>query len=178
MNSKLAIGDKAPDFKFATPWDKEITLYADAGNHPAILIFLRYYGCPVCQMEMASMKREIGPVAQKGARLFVVLQSAPETIVSLIKKDDFPFTIICDPQGKIFRRYGVEAGGMIKYLHPAGLLAAIKAISRGFGHGKFEGRETQLPAAFAMTADRLITYAHYGKNIGDMPPLSEMIVCI
>jgi len=178
MNSKLAIGDQAPDFKFATPWDKEINLYEDAGNHPVILIFLRYYGCPVCQMEMANMKREIALVSQKGARLFVVLQSDPEVIASLIKKDNFPFTIICDPQGKVFHRYGVEAGGIIKYLNPAGLLAAIKAVGRGFRHGKFEGRETQLPAAFAITADRRITYAHYGKNIGDVPPLPEMIVGI
>ena len=178
MNSKLAIGDKAPDFKLATPWDKEITLYEDAGNHPVILIFLRYYGCPVCQMEMANIKREIDQAVQKGARLFVVLQSDPETIASLIKKDDFPFTIICDPQSKAFQRYGVETGGMIRYLHPAGLLAAIKAIGRGFRHGKFEGQETQLPAAFAITADRLIRYAHYGRNIGDVPSLSEMIIGI
>ena len=89
-----------------------------------------------------------------------------------------PFTIICDPQGQVFQIYGVEAGGIIKYLHPAGLIAAIKAVSRGFMHGKFEGKETQLPAAFAMTADKIIKYAHYGENISDMPSLASMIIGI
>jgi len=69
----------------------------------------------------------------------------------------------------------VEAGGIFKYLYPAGLIAAIKATCRGFLHGKFEGKETQLPAAFALTADKIIKYAHYGKNIGDMPSLAKMI---
>jgi len=175
MYSKLAPGNKAHDFKFKTPWDDEVKFYDAVGNNPAVLIFLRYYGCPVCRMEMAKIKQEIDLVSKKGGRVFVVLQSAPETVASLIKKDDFPFTIICDPQGKVFQLYGVEAGGIIKYLHPAGLIAAIKATCHGFLHGKFEGKETQLPAAFAMTADKIIKYAHYGKNIGDMPSLTKII---
>jgi hypothetical protein len=68
----------------------------------------------------------------------------------------------------------VESGGIIKYLHPAGLIAAITAIRRGFRHGKFEGKETQLPAAFAVSADKVIKYAHYGENISDIPPLAIM----
>ena len=178
MNSKLMLGNKAPDFKFKTPWDDEVNFYYAVGNNPAVLIFLRYYGCPVCRMEMAKIKQEIDLVRKKGGIVFVVLQSAPETIDALIKKDDFPFTIICDPQGKVFQLYGVEAGGFIKYLHPAGLIAAIKAASQGFMHGKFEGKETQLPAAFAMTADKVIKYAHYGENISDIPSLEKIVAGI
>ncbi|MCX5849421.1 MAG: peroxiredoxin-like family protein [Deltaproteobacteria bacterium] len=178
MNAKLTLGNKAPDFRFKTPWDDEINFYNAVGNNRAVLIFLRYYGCPVCQMEMAKIKQEIELVSKKGGRVFVVLQSAPETLASLTNREDWPFSIISDPQGKIFQIYFVEAGGIIKYLHPAGLIAAIKAIGRGFRHGKFEGKETQLPAAFAITADKVIKYAHYGKNISDMPSLSKMIISI
>jgi peroxiredoxin len=175
MKSKLTIAKKAPDFRFKTPWDDEVKFYDAVGNNPAVLIFLRYYGCPVCQMEMAKIKQESELVSKKGGRVFVVLQSAPETLASLTNKEDWPFTIISDPQGKVFQLYDVEAGGIIKYLHPAGLIAAIKATFRGFLHGKFEGKETQLPAAFAMKADKIIKYAHYGENIGDMPSLTKMI---
>jgi peroxiredoxin len=178
MSSILTIGNKARDFKFKTPWDDEVNFYYVVGNNLAVLIFLRYYGCPVCQMEMAKIKQNIELVRKKGGRVFVVLQSAPEMLASLTNKEDWPFTIISDPQGKVFQLYGVEAGGIIKYLHPAGLIAAIKAISRGFRHGKFEGKETQLPAAFAMTAGKIIMYAHYGENISDMPSLAEMIIGI
>lgn len=178
MYPKLAAGEKAPDFKFATGWDDEVNFYEAAGEHPAVLIFLRYYGCPVCRMEMAKMKQEIDLVRKKGGRVFVALQSTAETIASLIKRDDFPFTIICDPRGKIFQRYGVETGGLIRYLHPAGLIAAIKAIGRGFRHGKFEGKETQLPAAFAIAADKIVKYAYYGENISDIPSLAMIIDCM
>lgn len=175
MYSKLTKGDQAPDFRFRTPWDDDVNFYDAADHVPAIFIFLRYYGCPICRMEMAKTKQDIALAGRKGARVFVILQSAPETIASLTGREDWPFTIICDPQGKLFRIYGVESGGLIKYLHPAGLIAAGKAIGSGFHHGKFEGKETQLPAAFTVTADKVISFAHYGKNISDIPPLSAMI---
>jgi len=175
MGSKLIIAKKAPDFKFRTPWENEAGFYDAAGAGPAVLIFLRYYGCPVCQMEMAKIKQSISLAEQKGARVFVVLQSAPESVASFIGRDDFPFTVICDPEGKIFNLYGVEAGGFFRYLHPAGLIAAIRAMKQGFRHGKFEGRETQVPAAFAMTADRIIRYGYYGENIGDLPGLDIIL---
>ena len=175
MYLKLAMGDNPPNFRFKTPWDDEVKFYDATGNNPAVLIFLRYYGCPVCQMEMAKIKQEIDLVRKKGGRVFVALQSAPEMIASLIKRDDFPFTIICDPEGKIFQLYGVEAGGIIKYLHPDGLITVIKAIRQGFRHGKFEGKETQLPAAFVLDTAKVVKYAHYGKNVSDIPPLTKMM---
>jgi hypothetical protein len=39
-----------------------------------------------------------------------------------------PFQI-CDPQGAIFQKYAVESGGILKYIHPAGLIVAINAIN-------------------------------------------------
>ena len=77
--------------------------------------------------------------------------------------------IICDPQGLLFQQYRVAAGGLIKYLHPAGLIGAINATLKGYRHGKFEGKETQLPAVFIVTPDRMIKYAYYGKNVSDVP---------
>jgi thioredoxin-dependent peroxiredoxin len=85
------------------------------------------------------------------------------------ERTDWPFFIVSDPQGAIFRKYAVESGGILKYLHPAGMIAAIKAVSQGFRNGKFEGKETQLSAAFAVNSMRIITYVYYGKHISDLP---------
>ena len=78
MNSKLTIAKKAPDFQFKTPWDDQANFYDAVGSNPAVLIFLRYYGCPVCQMEMVKIKQEINLVSKIGGRVFVALQSAPD----------------------------------------------------------------------------------------------------
>jgi len=169
LNTPLKTGDKAPNFQFDTPWSSPHDFYETLQDQHAVLVFLRYHGCPICQMEMADLKRDIDLFNLKGARVFVFLQSGPATLASLLKKEEWPFTIVCDPKGIIFQRYAVEPGGIMKYLHPAGLIAAIKATGRGFFHGKFEGKETQLPAAFILKSDKTITYAYYGKNISDVP---------
>ena len=166
---QLQVEDKAHDFYFETPWSPRQSFYETVRNKPAILVFLRYQGCPVCQMEMAHLKREAGLFTQKEAKVFVFLQSSPATAASATDEEDWPFFIVCDPQGAIFQKYAVESGGIFKYLHPAGMIAAIKAISQGFRHGKFEGKETQVPAAFAVNSMKIITYAYYGKHISDLP---------
>jgi len=169
FHSKLKVGDKAQDFDFQTPWSSRQSFYETVGDKPAVLVFLRYQGCPVCQMEMAHLKREIGLFTKKQVNIFVFLQSPPATVASVAQEGDWPFFIVCDPQGVIFQKYAVESGGILKYLHPAGALAAIKAISQGFRHGKFEGQETQMPAAFVVNPMKIITCTYYGKHINDLP---------
>ena len=175
---KLTKGNIAPDFSFDTPWKTNQRFYEKAEKKASVLIFLRYHGCPVCQMEMARIKQDIGIFKQKKAQVFVILQSRPETVAKLTEERDWPFTIVCDPDGDIFLQYGVEPGGIFKYLHPAGLVAAVKATFKGFRHGRFEGRETQLPAAFVVKPDRRLTIAYYGKTISDVPSSENLAINI
>jgi peroxiredoxin len=174
MDSKLKIGDKAPDFRYETPWEKGLTLFETAEGKPVVLVFLRYLGCPVCQIDMANLKNEIDLVEKRGAKLYVVLQSAPETVSMATNREDWPFTIITDPKGELFRLYNVHPGGIIKWLHPAGLISAVAATLKGYRHGKFEGHETQLPAVFIVDGDRNVKFAHYGEYISDIPSTSVM----
>lgn len=174
MENKLQIGDKAPDFSFETPWEKGLTFSETTGGKPAVLVFLRYLGCPVCQTDMANLKNEIGLIESKGAKLYVVIQSAPETVSATTNREDWPFTVITDPKGDLFSRFRVQPGGIIKYLHPAGLIAAITATVKGFRHGRFEGRETQLPAVFIVDQGRSIKFAHYGEYISDLPSTASV----
>ena len=174
MNVKLKVGDKAPDFLFETPWEGEKRFYEAVGGNPAVLVFLRYLGCPICQIDMANLKREIDLIEQKKAVLFVFIQSSPETVASATKQEDWPFTIICDPKGDLFKLYHVEPGSILRYMHPAGLIMAIKATFQGYKHGKFEGKETQLPAVFIVAPDKTIKFTHYGEHLSDVPSTATM----
>jgi len=174
MKVQLTLEDTAPDFRFDAPWKQGLQFYRQIEGKPAVLVFLRYLGCPVCQMEMANFKNSFNLFKNKGAGLFVAIQSPPSTVARVTGPKDWPFTIICDPESKIFKLYGVEPGGIIKYLHPAGLIAAVKATVKGYRHGKFEGRETQLPAAFVISSEKKIRFAYYGKTLSDVPAPSTL----
>ena len=49
------------------------------------------------------------------------------------------------------------------------------AREAGFAHGDYEGNELQLPALFITDKEGTVKYAHYGKNIVDMPTVDELI---
>ena len=59
MCTQLKAGDKAPNFQFDTPWSSSQDFYETIQHRNAVFVFLRYHGCPICQMEMANLKREI-----------------------------------------------------------------------------------------------------------------------
>jgi|GEM_PF-5958898 len=48
-------------------------------------------------MELANLRRDIELFNEKRTRVFVILQSATETLKPLLKKEDWPFEIVCDP---------------------------------------------------------------------------------
>jgi peroxiredoxin len=179
MANQLKAGDKAADFIYDSPWENRQEYYKASGKKTTVLVFLRYLGCPVCQMEMANLKREIERFDEKDAKVFLFLQSTQDMLTKSAREEDWPFTIVCDPKEEIFQLYRVAPGGFLKYLHPAGLLAATKATFKGFRHGKFEGRETQLPAVFVVGPDKIIQWVYYGETLNDVPApslIADMIV--
>jgi peroxiredoxin len=178
MGKRLYAGGDAPVFVFDTPWKKGLRLSDSIKKGPTVLVFLRYIGCPVCQMEVARFRADFDEFKRRKTELLVVLQSEPATITKATSEKDIPFPIVCDPKGDIFSLYGVNAGSIFSYLSPGSTMGALRAIRRGFKHGKFEGKEMQLPAAFVIDKNQRITFAYYGKNVADVPKTDVLLKII
>lgn len=174
MQTRLAVGGKAPDFIINSPWDEGGTFYQALFNRPAVVVFGRYLGCPICQLQMDDLKQGIEALTSKGAEVFYVLQSPVETVAASSKEEDWPFRVVCDPKATIFGMYQVPYGNFLKLLGP-GLGGELRRMTaKGFKHGKFEGHETQLPAVFVVGRDKRIKLAHYAEHIVDMPSTEEL----
>ncbi|HOD14751.1 MAG TPA: peroxiredoxin-like family protein [Spirochaetota bacterium] len=169
MNKKLTAGMKAPNFSFTTLSGQSLDFYKTSRGKKAVLFFLRYAGCPICQMKMGEIMRDYDRLRAAGLEVYVVLQSSPASVKEALAGVAPPFTIVCDPREKIFSLYGVPPGNLFQYLAPSVIMKAIKASRRGFRHGKKEGQELQLPAVFIVSPGEAVTFAYYGRNIGDVP---------
>ena len=168
MTTRLEPGMTAPNFTFDTPHEQNHDFLRDAGGAPSVLFFLRYMGCPLCQLRISEIVRDRDLFERAGYRVFVVLQSEPR-VVSAAMTGEMPFTVICDPGERIFSLYHVAPGGILGYIAPSVIMKALRASKAGFRHGAKEGRELQLPAVFIIDAAGKIAFAYYGKNIGDLP---------
>lgn len=106
---RLSEGDVMPDFTFDTPFAAGQSLSEAVQKTPkTALLFLRYYGCTLCQYEMHQLAENYGQITAVGGQVLVVLQSAPAGIAGQIGPDSLPFTIICDPQAALYEKFGIH----------------------------------------------------------------------
>lgn len=174
---KLAVGRKMPDFVFDTPFETGRTLAETAKrvNGKTAIVFLRYFGCTLCQYDMQQYNTEYDKIEATGGQLLVVLQSDPKGLTNELTADTFPFEIICDPNQTLYQNFEVTLAKSKMGMADAATMAKIAKVTlAGFKHGKYEGEELQLPAAFVVTPDLTITYAHYSKVAGDVPTPTEL----
>ena len=96
---KLTVGTQMPDFTFDTPFESGRTLAETAGKTAGktALVFLRYYGCTLCQYDIHQFTAQYDKIAATGGQMLVVLQSDPAKLAGQMKPGDLPFDIVCDP---------------------------------------------------------------------------------
>ena len=172
----LAEGDQLPDFVCDTPFEKGVHLADKLKAAPkTALVLLRYYGCPLCQLDIHELAAHYNEITAAGGQLLVVLQSDPAKLAQQLQPGDLPFEILCDPDQKLYKALGVwPAPAMVKMGDEATMDKIRKAAAAGYTHGEFEGNELQLPAAFVADSQGRLLWAHYGVSAGDVPGADQL----
>lgn len=179
MSEKLSVGMKGPDFNFITAWNAENNFYKNISGKKNILIFLRYYGCTACQLQILKLVKNYERFKEIDIQLFVVLQSAPETIREQDNKGEIPFTIICDSAQEVYKLYNTSVAKDMSELGSPNLLKKVEEAKKlGLTHGKYEGNELQLPATFVIDEEGIIKFLHYGQDAGDVPEIDDLLKLI
>lgn len=178
MSTKLSKGDVMPQFTYCTPFEEKVelkdTLKRVEGK--TAIIFLRYYGCTLCQLDIHEFAEEYDKVKNVNGQILVVLQSDPAKLAQQITPDTFPYDIICDPDQELYKMFDIKpAASMAELASAATMLKIAKTKVKGYTHGDYEGEELQLPAAFVVDQDGVISYAHYGTAAGDVPTPEEVV---
>ena len=137
------------------------------------IVFLRYYGCPLCQYDMIKYRDAYDSITSGGNELIIVLQSTGESIAS---QTDiiFPFDIICDPELLIYSTLDIKPAmpakdGEMPAPTPEMLKLFQEIEDMGIKHGPNEGIEEQLPAWFIVDSELNVLKAHYCADPFDIP---------
>ena len=160
--AKIEAGCKLADFSFNTPFESDVKLSEKAkGAKKTILLFLRYYGCTLCQLDIREYANAYDRIKAKDAQLLVVLQSPASTINAQMKKEDLPFDIICDPDMGLYKEFEL------------GVAASKEEMIRPEDMPKMG--EKQFPGYFLLDSELNVLEAHRATSILDMPSVDEMI---
>lgn len=173
---RLKVGDYFPEFTYCTPYEEEVSITETVGNATkTAIVFLRYYGCTLCQFDMMGFAEEYDEITENGGQLLVVLQSDPVLVKEQLEENPLPFEIICDPDQELYEEFEIKPAESREELVNAKDLEKIRlAQEEGIEHGEYEGDELQLPAYFILDRECEILAAHYGETAGDVPTAEEL----
>jgi peroxiredoxin len=121
---KLHTGDNAPDFTIKDVNGSEFRLSRFKGEKSVVLVFLRYLGCPLCQIALQELKNTHHEFTACNTEVVAFIQSPLSTILESGDSSVFPFRLIPDPGELIYKKYGVGRGNLL--MVPQSILKAYQ----------------------------------------------------
>lgn len=174
---KLKIGQKALDFTTEDVLGNPIHLN-DLKGRKIFLAFLRNTQCPLCNLHVFKLSKKADKLKAAGLEILVFYESGKE----MFQRSDFfhanvfkdkKFSVLSDPQRKIYDLYGAEINpqkATLEALKTAGRFEQVQEASQlGItGDGIQEGTHADaIPADFLIDENLMIQYVHYGNDAGD-----------
>lgn len=157
---KLKTGDKAPLFKLESYNAGTIDLAELIGRQKIVLIFSRYFGCPICQLDSADLLSRLDEIESKGVKILYITQSGGEIANKVIKEKKIPFPVIPSSKEELYQDYGLGLFTTRAIAKIPGKLRAAKKA--GIEHGEYEGWEKQSPGQFIIDEEGKLIQAKKG----------------
>ncbi|MES9833660.1 MAG: peroxiredoxin-like family protein [Candidatus Thiodiazotropha sp. DIVDIV] len=174
-NGRLILGKKAPAFDTHDIRGRSVKLI---GTHPGVtlLSFFRYASCPLCNLRIRELIQTYDQFISRGIRILAVLQSPSERIAHYVERQSPPFSLIPDPDLRLYQMYGVESSWQgFATAWTVGIPRVFKAVvANGFLPGSVENELNRIPADFLINHDGQLTDVYYGRDIGDHMPLQRI----
>lgn len=124
--ARLTVGEVMPNFTYDTPFATGLTLSDTVQKTPkTALLFLRYYGCTLCQYDIHQLAENYHQITDVGGQVIVVLQSDPAGLAQELQPDTFPFSILCDPKAALYERFGIQPAASMAKMADAGTMLKI-----------------------------------------------------
>jgi peroxiredoxin len=178
------VGDSAPDALLTDLERREVRLSSLWKKRPAVVVFLRYFGCPFCQTQVVTLRNEHERIRRSGADVGLIGHGDPEAAVAFASSKELPFPLLLDRDRSTYRAYGLVQGKAMQVLRPRVALPWIKAElssetrQRGLAGGNF----LQMPGTFVVDTSGVVQarggrvrMAHRNRNFADAPSIERLI---
>lgn len=178
-------GDAAPDLDLPDVTGSHRRLSEFWAYGPALIIFMRHFGCSCLAERWEVLRDEIDAYAEAGATVVAVSQGEPERAAAVATRRGYRFPILCDPERNAYRAYGLLEGTPAQIVHdfpwrkgdPSGVQLMGLETRRGTERALVDS-PWQLPGEFVVAVDGTIIHAHRYQYCEDFPPKSVLLGAI
>lgn len=149
---KVDVGSIAPGFSLESVNMRKVSLDEYQGR--VVLVFGRYFGCPVCQDDFDAL---VEMSEKTDVPIVYFTQSLPGSARKYLENLEVSFPVVPVPKEGGYRLYKDYGVGMMGFNTMLGILRkAGEARKKGKVHGEYEGRETQSPADFVVEKGKVV----------------------
>ena len=173
-------GDPAPDVRLLDATSTPVPLSTFWAASPAVIVFLRYFGCPFCQAQVVMLRDDRERFVEAGATLVLIGQGSVEEAAAFAERKRLPFPCLVDPTRTAYRAYGLATARPGQVFGPAVAGPFLRANvhretrQRGLHGGSF----MQMPGTFVVDRGGLLRLCHRNLTVADSPSnvvLLEMV---
>jgi peroxiredoxin len=178
-------GDQAPDLELADTSGtiRRLSEYWKRGT--ALVIFMRHFGCSCLMERWEGLKVELADYAETGASVVAVCQAEPERAHAVATRRGYRFPLLCDPELRAYRVFGLLEGQPAQVLHDFPWQPGDEKTARTLFIEPRRGTERavvdspwQLPGEFVIRPDGRIVLTHRYQYCEDFPPKTVLLGAI
>lgn len=146
-------------------------------QQPAVMIFLRHFGCIACRAHATQIWQQRTLFEQKGAKIYFIGNGSPRLIAKF--KEDLGLraaTILTDPNLRSFEAAGFKRG-LMHALGPKSARNVVGLLRDGYRQGRpsrDNGNYLQLGGVVMMSTSGKVKYHFVSEATGDFPEIDEI----
>lgn len=182
----LQVGDPAPDIQLLDESGQHVELKQFWQSGPALLIFLRHYGCSCAHGRAELLVNEYDDYVNLGASVVAIGQGEPERSAAFAQLKSLPGPILSDPQRSAFKAFNILEGkpSQVAYGLSDEFLKCdyqvaldVQESRRGSEYAPVDN-PYQLPAEFVINRNGIISLAYRSQYCADFANPEVLIAAI
>ncbi|MBI3751332.1 MAG: AhpC/TSA family protein [Chloroflexi bacterium] len=143
---------------------------------PAIIVWLRQFGCPFCRAHAVELNRARSRFSDAGARVVLIGQGAPGDAARFRRHLRIDLQVLTDADRVTYLWAGTKLATLDELIGPAVVVRGLLAMARtqvAIGHNTAD--EAQLGGSIVVLPDGTIAFTHISRDASDMAPPAEML---
>jgi hypothetical protein len=146
-------------------------------RHPAVVVWLRHYGCMFCREQAAAMRAVSGDIEGLGAELVFVGNGSPAQARDFQQQFAPDSVVLSDPDLRTYGLIGARRG-VLMTVGPRVWRAGLRALSGGARQTRVKGHPFQQGGVLVLVPGDRVVYSYISKVAGDHPPVADVVAAL
>ncbi|MGD8752385.1 MAG: peroxiredoxin-like family protein [Anaerolineales bacterium] len=182
----LQVGDRAPNIRLLDYSKKPVDLKNLWKDGPALLIFLRHYGCSCAHGRAELLVNEYDDYVNLGANVVAIGQGEPERSFTFAQLKNLPCPLLSDPKRDAYQAFNILEGKPSQVAYGLSdeflkcdyqVAAEVQETRRGGEYAPVDN-PYQLPAEFVINQNGLISLAYRSQYCADFANPEVLIAAL